>query len=191
MRTARFGLAGMALVLAGCASQAGSPPSSPLAPLPTTPLSMMYGEWRGTAKVAGRDGAPIDLIQTERVGPMVNGDATVIEGRGYGAAGDLQFNAFAVVSKNAQTGAWEMRSYSGGNSGTFPFEPKPDGFVWSTPAGPGASTRYTATIANGRWDQIGEYVPKDGEPRQVFEMHLTRIGNTSWPASGFVGPAPK
>ena len=152
------------------------------------PLAFLHGEWRGQASVLGRDGRWMELTQTERVGPMLNGAVAVIEGRGYGADGALQFNAFAVVSKGPD-GAFEIRSYAGDASGTFPFEASPDGFVWSTPAGPDAITRYTATLREDRWDQIGEYVPKQGEPRKVFEMRLVRLGSTSWPSAGAVGPA--
>lgn len=152
------------------------------------PLAFLFGEWIGTAKGIGPDQQPYEVIQTERVGPMLDGAVTVIEGRGYGADGTLYFSAFAAVSRNNHTGSWEMRSYSGGNAGTFPFEPTETGFRWSTPAGPGARIVYTATVADGVWDQIGEYTPEGGEPLQVFEMNLTRTGDTDWPAAGYVAP---
>jgi hypothetical protein len=184
LRGAWAGAAAM-LALAGCATAPEPGAAAAIEPMPESPLAFMFGEWRGTASVEGRGGQMIALTQTERVGPMVGGDATVMEGRGYGPGGDLQFNAFAVVSKSP-AGGWEMRSYQGGNAGTFPFEPKADGFVWSTPAGPHAVMRYTATFAGDRWDQIGEYVPAEGAPRKTFEMHLTRIGPSDWPRAGYV-----
>lgn len=174
------------MALGACATE----PVSPSAPtsVASGPLAFLHGEWRGAASVMGRDGQWMQLTQTERVGPMLDGAVTVIEGRGYDAAGAVQFNAFAVVSRDERRNVWEMRSYAGGSAGTFPFEARPDGFVWSTPAGPDAITRYTATITGDRWDQIGEYVPATGEPRKIFEMHLTRLGPTGWPSAGAVGP---
>jgi len=102
------------------------------------PLEFMFGEWVGEASGIAPDRTQYTLTQTERVGPMLDGEIIVIEGRGYSAPGETAFNAFAVVSKSGQDGSWEMRSYSGGRAGTFPFELTPSGFVWSTPAGPNA-----------------------------------------------------
>ncbi len=174
---------------AGVPEPAAAPEAAPaIAEAVDSPLSFLFGEWVGTAKGIGADRQPYVVVQTERVGPMLDGEVTVIEGRGYDADGSVQFNALAVVSRNSQTGEWEMRSYSGGNSGTFPFAPTGSGFQWSVQAGPGARMVYTATIADGKWDQIGEFVPEGGEPIQVFEMNLVRTGDTGWPAAGFVRP---
>jgi hypothetical protein len=178
------------LLLASACAATPDPAPAPAAvePAPQGPLAFLQGEWRGEASVPDRDGGWMKLTQTERVGTMLDGAVTVIEGRGYDEAGVVRFNAFAVVSHDARRDVWEMRSYAGDSAGTFPFEAKPSGFVWSTPAGPDAITRYTATITGDRWDQIGEYVPKTGEPRKVFEMHLTRLGDTGWPSAGAVQP---
>lgn len=145
------------------------------------PLSFMFGEWVGEASGIAPDRTPYTVTQTERVGPMLDGEVVVIEGKGYGDDGAAAFNAFAIVSPTGADGAWEMRSYTSGRAGTFPFEPTETGFVWSTPAGPNARMQYTATIVGDNWSQIGEYVPANGQARQMFEMNLTRIGPTDWP----------
>ena len=150
------------------------------------PLSFMFGEWVGEASGVSADRTPYTITQTERVGPMLEGDVVVIEGRGYSETGETAFNAFAMVSPTGADGAWEMRSYTSGRAGTFPFEPKENGFVWSTPAGPNARMRYTATFADETWSQIGEYVVEGSKPRQVFEMNLVRTGQTTWPHGGAV-----
>jgi hypothetical protein len=62
------------------------------------PLSMIDGTWRGEAVVLQPNGERLRLVQTERVGPMLDGTLRVIEGRGYLPDGKLAFNAFAVVS---------------------------------------------------------------------------------------------
>jgi hypothetical protein len=152
------------------------------------PLSFMFGEWAGAASGTGRGGERFEVTQTERVGPMLNGDVVVIEGRGYEADGKLVFNAFGIVSRKAGTDEWEMRSYTGGHAGTFPFEARADGYTWTLPAGPSAVVRYTATFKDGVWHQTGDYVPAEGEPRRTFEMTLKRLGDTNWPASGYVKP---
>ncbi|MEO1175158.1 MAG: hypothetical protein AAFX94_24345, partial [Myxococcota bacterium] len=81
------------------------------------------------------------------------------------------------------------RSYHRGHAGTFPFQPKKNGFVWSTPAGPNARMRYTATIKGNEWHQIGEYIAPGQPPRKTLEMNLKRIGDTGWPDAG--APVPK
>ena len=155
-------------------------------PLPH-PLAFMFGEWVGPASGQTPSGA-FQIMQTERVGTMLDGDAVVIEGRGYNDTGETMFNAFAVVSQTGLDQSWEMRSYARGRAGTFPFELTDTGYVWSLPAGPNARMIYTATFEGDTWRQVGAYTPNDGEPRQTFQMTLTRVGGTDWPAGNPVSP---
>lgn len=151
------------------------------------PLAFMFGEWVGPASGYSPEG-PFALTQTERVGPMLNGDAVVIEGRGYSDTGETVFNAFAIVSQTGPDGGWEMRSYTQGRAGTFPFELTETGYIWSVPAGPNARMIYTATFEGDRWSQIGEYTPSEGPVRQTFKMDLMRTAETDWPAGNPVSP---
>ena len=151
------------------------------------PLSFMFGEWVGEASGYSQAG-PYAITQTERVGPILDGDAVVIEGRGYSDVGETMFNAFAVVSKTGSDGGWEMRSYAQGRAGTFPFELTDNGYIWSVPAGPNAQMVYTATFDGDTWQQIGQYTPETGEPRQTFQMTLSRTSETDWPAGDPVSP---
>ncbi len=167
---------------------AAKPDTAATASADEAPLKFLYGEWIGTAKGMSRNGQPYEITQTERVGPMLNGTVTVIEGRGYRPDGKVAFNAFAVASRDKRTGKWEMRSYTSGYAGTYSFEPSENGFVWTIPAGPGAVTRFTATVVGDSWTQIGEYVPAEGPARKTFEMTLKRVGDTDWPSAGYVKP---
>jgi len=178
-----------AIFLAGCANihAANTSETTLSQPHSDHPLSFMFGEWVGEASGFTPEG-PYKLTQTERVGPALNGDIVVIEGRGYNDAGDTTFNAFAVVSPTGKDGAWQMRSYSMGRAGTFPFEPRENGFVWSTPAGPNARMQYTATFDGDRWSQIGEYMAEGQPARQTFQMELVRTAGSDWPAGGAVAP---
>jgi len=65
------------------------------------PLSVMWGEWEGPANGIGPDRQPFSLTQTERAGPMLEGEITVVEGRGYDADGTVSFNAFGIISENS------------------------------------------------------------------------------------------
>ncbi|MEL7109226.1 MAG: DUF1579 domain-containing protein [Pseudomonadota bacterium] len=151
------------------------------------PLAFMFGEWVGPASGYSQAG-PFELTQTERVGPMLDGDVVVIEGRGYSETGETTFNAFAIVSKTGADGSWEMRSYTNGRAGTFPFELTETGYTWSVPAGPNARMIYTASFEGDTWSQIGEYTPTEGPVRQTFEMTLTRTADTEWPSGKPVSP---
>lgn len=153
------------------------------------PLEFMFGEWVGEASGIAPDRTPFTVTQTERVGPMLNGEVVVIEGRGYSDQGETAFNAFAVVSKSGPDGAWEMRSYTGGRAGTFPFELTQSGYVWSIPAGPNAIMQYTATFDGNSWSQIGQYIVAGADPVQVFQMSLERVGDSDWPAANPVSPS--
>ncbi len=146
------------------------------------PLAFMFGEWVGPASGVSQAG-PFSLTQTERVGPMLDGDAVVIEGRGYDDDGNTVFNALGIVSPTATDDGWEMRTYANGRTGTFPFEITDTGYVWSLPAGPGARMVYTATFDGNSWHQTGAYTPTEGPARQTFEMALTRTGDSDWPAA--------
>jgi hypothetical protein len=146
-------------------------------------LAFMHGIWRGTASGAARDGSRYQVVQTERVGPMLDGDLLVIEGRGYRADGSVGFNAFAVVSWDERSGGYEFRSYAQGHAGTFAMKLTETGFEWEIPAGPDAVMRYAAMVEGTKWHEVGDYVAPGAEPRRMFEMTLERIGDTTWPAA--------
>jgi len=150
-------------------------------------IAWMDGTWQGPAWAIGTDGERIEITQTERVGPIRDGTSRVIEGLGYDAEGNPVFNAFAVVSYDPATDEYVMRSYSGGQQGSFWFDATDTGYVWEIPLGE-ALMRYTATATDGHWSQVGEIVLPGQEPQQVFGMELTRMGDTDWPAGGAVFP---
>ena len=145
-------------------------------------MAFLFGEWTGTAAFMNRSGEWTEMTQTERVGPLLDGDVVLIEGRGYDANGATTFNALGILSHTAREGGWEMRSYSDGRAGTFGFEITETGFSWSTPAGPTARMEYVATVDGDTWSQTGSFVADGQPPRQTFRMTLTRSGDTEWPA---------
>lgn len=179
-------------LLAGPSAQAAGPANTALLDAQRqalAPLAIFDGQWRGEATVMQPDGKSLKLVQTERVGPMLDGTLRVVEGRGYLADGKLAFNAFAVISFSPQTGKVSMRSHAQGYAGEYPLELRADGFSWSIPAGP-ATISYTATLADGVWTEIGERLMPGQPPLRIYEMKLRRIAAASdWPAGGAVAPA--
>lgn len=151
------------------------------------PLAFMDGVWRGAAWTILPSGEKHDVTQTERIGPFLDGSVKVIEGRGYDADGKVVFNALGIVSYDASTKKYTMHSYAMGRSGDFVVTPTADGFVWEIPAGP-VTMRYTAVVKDGTWKEVGDRIATGEEPVRFFEMNLTRIGSTDWPAGGAILP---
>jgi hypothetical protein len=145
-------------------------------------IAYMDGVWRGPAwsiTPAGRR----EVIQTERIGPFLDGTVKVTEGRAYNPDGGVGFNALGIISFDPRTDRYILHSHAQGYGGDFPLKMTPTGYVWEVPAGPGAVTRYTATIGNGAWREVGERVAGDRPPVQIFEMNLKRVGDTTWPGA--------
>jgi hypothetical protein len=148
-------------------------------------LSIFDGTWRGLAWILMPGGEKLDVTQTERVGSFLDGGVKVIEGRGYDASGNVAFNAFGIVSYDAAKKTYSLRTYAMGRVGDFPLTTSADGFSWEHLMGP-ITIRYTATIKNGEWHEVGERMVKGQPPVKFMEMTLKRIGDSDWPAGGAV-----
>lgn len=150
-------------------------------------LKSMDGVWRGTASMLLPSGEKHTVLQTERIGPFLDGAVKVIEGRGYDADGKLSFNSFGTVSYNPASKTYSLRSHAMGQVGDFAFAPTADGYTWEIPAGP-VTIRYTAVIKDGQLREFGDRVVPGREPVRFFEMTLQRVGDSDWPAAGAIGP---
>ena len=145
-------------------------------------LSFMEGRWRGPAVTTTPNGEH-RVTQTERMGPALDGTIRVIEGKGFAEDGTVVFHAFGIVSYDPRRQAYNLRSYAQGRVGDFPLRFTDTGMVWEIPAGP-MTIRYTATIGNGTWREVGERIVPGQPPRRFFEMNLVRVGDTDWPEAG-------
>ena len=149
-------------------------------------LKRMDGVWRGPAWILQPDGQKREFVQTERIGPFLDGSIKVIEGRGYAPDGKVTFNALGIVSYSPNSKSFSMHSYAMGFAGDFAFTPLPDGYTWTTPAGPDAAVRYTATIAGDAFTEVGDRIVEGKASIRIFEMHLKRVSDTDWPSAGAV-----
>jgi hypothetical protein len=179
------------LIVAGASSPALAQRPDPTATIAAqkeamSKLAFMDGVWRGTAWTTLPNGQKHEITQTERVGPFLDGSLKLIEGRGYEADGKTSFNAFAVMSYDVAKKAYSSQNYAMGQAGTFPLTPTADGFMWEIPAGP-MTIRYTATVKDGVWREVGDRIMPGKEPVRFFEMTLKRISDSSWPAGGAIG----
>jgi hypothetical protein len=151
------------------------------------PFAFLDGVWRGPAWTILTSGVKHDIIQTERIGPFLDGSIKVIEGRGYDADGKVGFNAFGIISYNPTARVYTLHSHAQGQVGDFTIKPTSDGYVWEIPAGP-MTIRYTAVIKDGTLREVGDRIMPGKEPVRFFEMNLKRVGDTTWPAAGAVPP---
>ena len=153
--------------------------------IPAIAALLGAGVWRGPAKTRLPSGEYHSVTQTERIGPFLDGSVKVMEGRGYDAEGKVTFNAFGTISFDPATQKHTLHSYAQGRVGDFPLTVKSDGYVWEIPAGP-MTIRYTATIKDGSWNEVGDYIVPGKDPDRFFEMNLKRVGDTKWPAEGTI-----
>lgn len=149
------------------------------------PFKDMAGIWRGKATVTSPAGQHHTITQTERVGPFLGGSVMVMEGRGYGPRGQVQFNALGIISYAPARKTYTMRAYAKGHAGNFALKPTSDGFTWTIHAGP-VTMSYKATIKDGTWHEVGTRTLPHNKPTKFFEMTLHRTGSTDWPAAGAV-----
>lgn len=145
-------------------------------------LKFLDGEWRGPAWSIDPSGKRHDMVQTERVGTLLDGTVRLVEGRGYAKDGSTLFNALAVISFDPVAGKLDYRAHAMGFASDFKFEATADGFKWEVPMGPQGTTYYSATVKDGIWHETGERAGADGKRTKVFEMTLKRVGDSSWPA---------
>ncbi len=188
MRRAVGSILAMSLALAAPAAAQQPSPAELIAAQRTAMarLAWMNGEWRGPAVTRTADGEH-RVTQTERIGDLLDGSIKVVEGRGFNPDGSKGFNAFGTISYDPATDKFEFRSYAQGRSGTFSIVPNADGYVWEIPAGPG-TIRYTATLADGTWTEVGDQIMPGRPPVRFFEMKLRRVGDSAWPEAGALTP---
>ncbi|MDQ2870685.1 MAG: DUF1579 domain-containing protein [Acidobacteriota bacterium] len=170
-------------------AQAGGDPAARIAAQrdAMATFAFMDGVWRGPAATTLPSGEKHAVTQTERIGPFLDGSVRVIEGRGYGSDGKVSFNALGIISFDPETRAYSMRSYAMGHAGDFAIRRTDDGFIWEIPAGP-MTIRYTATVKDGKWREVGDRIVPGKEPARFFEMNLVRVGDSEWPGGGSIKP---
>jgi hypothetical protein len=151
-------------------------------------LAFMSGVWIGTAEGVGSSGDAWKVTQTERMGPMLDGDIIVMEGRGYKSDGATAFNNFAVVSWDVIAQKYELRWYSTNAVRTVELKLTADGYVWEISDGSNMTTRYTATVKDKNWREVGELIENSKPPRKIFELNLKRVRDTDWPNGKPVPP---
>lgn len=149
----------------------------------TAALALLDGVWAGQARRRGADGIVESFAQTERIGPLLDGEIRLMEGSARDAEGRLLFQAFTVFAADS-SGNLEMRSWIPGNVSSRVLALRPDGFDWSADTASG-QLRYHITIADGVWQETGEIALPDGRVLPFFEMTLHRVADSDWPLTPY------
>jgi hypothetical protein len=143
-------------------------------------LSFLVGDWGGEATAMVGRGQQVRVYQTEWVRPKAMGQVIAVEGLGRrltpGGLTDTLFNAFAVIDWSAERGYFMRSNVADGRYGEFPLTVTDNGFVWGfeLPNMPGARVRYTMTLANGEWNEKGEFSRDGTQWLPTMEMRLKK-----------------
>ena len=178
--------AALLLAVAPAAAQDANPAAIAAQQAAMKKLDWMKGRWRGPA-VTQTAGGEHRVTQTERIGPFLDGTLMVMEGKGFRSDGSPGFHAFGILSFDPAKGEYVLRSYAQGYAGMFKLVPNDAGYVWEIPAGP-MTIRYTATLHDGIWTEVGDRIAEGRPPQRFFEMNLKRVGDTAWPGEGAQRP---
>jgi len=113
----------------------------------------LEGKWSGQGTFFTAAG-PKDFTQTEEVTQKLEGLLITIEGLGKQGDGKTIHHAFATIAFDPNLKQYRFRSYTAEGRGLeTTIEPTGDGFTWGIPQ---AKIRYTATVKDGEWHEVGE-----------------------------------
>ena len=145
------------------------------APADMAKLNFLVGEWRGEGWTVGQAGRQT-FTQGERVLRLADGHVIVVEGLGKNATGVTVHQAFAVISYDAATAKFKMRTFRAAD-GTWrdnELTVSERGFVWGFPT-PQGQVRFTMNLTDaGQWHEIGEFSMDGATWRQFLDFTLTR-----------------
>lgn len=142
-------------------------------------LDMMVGTWKGSGYVYTPQGKEISEV-TEVIQYKLDNTVLFVEGKGVRNMEDgtqkVVHDAMGIISFHPFTKQYYMNSFiSKGMSTKANLSIEGDNkIVWWFETGPN-TIRYTLTIADGEWVEIGER-STDGENwQQFFEMKLKKV----------------
>ncbi len=176
-RTMKTMIAGAAGALALSGSAWAQQPAEP----PAEALHYLIGEWDGTGWAAGPDGRRSEFRVHEIITSRAGGHAVSMQGAGYASFGEGQperqvHDAFALMWAD-RDGSYHIRSVvMQGHTVETEIELGENSFQWGFDAGPMGETRYTTTVEDGVWHEVGERRTGEGDWTVFLEMTLERAG---------------
>jgi hypothetical protein len=140
-------------------------------------LAGMVGDWRGEAEVISPTARRV--YQSEHIESEMNGLLLVIRGTGHASAdrtGEPIFNAFGIISYDDARDQYEFRVYNDGRAATATARFLEDGSLqWTMNYAP-VIIRYSITLSDNSWREIGEMSRDNGATwTQTIEMNLHKV----------------
>jgi hypothetical protein len=173
------------LLVGACCSFFAAPllaqgPSPEAARAAIAKLSKMVGKWEGEASVQMGPGPAHKVRQTEHVQSKLGGSVLLVEGVGHEKGDDgkekVVFQALAVCAFDPNSKAYKFHAFRDNGMATVASaEVTDNGMIWGFEDGRGGKIRYTITLKDDTWSEIGEYLVEGQPARQFFEMTVKRV----------------
>ncbi len=138
-------------------------------------LAFLEGEWEGGGSIAMGPGQRATFAQSERIQFKHYGTLLLIEGQGKAPqTAAIVHDALAVVTFDPTSGNYKFRSFAAvGRFADTEATVNGNTMVWGLTAGP-HKIRYTITVENGVWREIGERSTDSVAWTPFFEMTVKR-----------------
>lgn len=139
------------------------------------PIAKLVGRWEGEARVMQGPGEPIRVLQSEDI--VYGASQTMIFIRGTGrdpSTRAINFEAAASIWFDAEAGRLRMRTHRDGQTIEPELEVRPDTILWAFNV-PGGKVRYTITLTDSAWHEVGTFARNGGTPFQIIDMRLRRV----------------
>jgi hypothetical protein len=138
-------------------------------------LSFLAGHWSGPANIARGPGEALHLTQTEDVDYKLDGLVLLVEGKGTGADGKVQFSALATIAYDDASQTYRFRAYHDGHYLDTELSVPANGFSWGFMAGPAHIVNTMHLTGKGEWEEITEATVGGNPPHRSVDMLLQRL----------------
>lgn len=168
----------LATVLAAAAARAQLPEPPSLVPMER--LSFLVGTWEGDGWMEHAPGRRATFTSREVVEPRLGGRVLVVEGTHRapmpGAPEPVVVHHAMGVFSHDEGDGYHFRTWlANGHGGDFGARLEGDGvLVWGYDDPRRGEVRYTITVADGTWREVGDARRDGGEWHRFFEMTLAK-----------------
>jgi len=168
-----------ALVASGNAAMAQAEGSAPAGiARPADALEFLLGEWEGTGWAMGPGGQRSEFRVQEQITAQADGHGVSLQGMGWSDINGEErvvHNAFGLLWAGYD-GQYHMRSVvMQGHTAEAVAEIGNNTLRWAMSAGPMGEYRYTSTVENDVWHEVGERrMPGETDWTVFLEMTLER-----------------
>ena len=126
-------------------------------------ISKMIGRWEGDATVTLGPGQVHKVRQFEHVQSKLNGNVLLVEGtgreKGTDGPGKIVFQALAICAFDPVSKSYKFHAFrDNGMSTVATAEVTDTGLIWGFEDGRGGKIRYTITLSDDTWSEVGEYL---------------------------------